>query len=161
MSESVAAPVTVYIALGANLGDARATVLQAMQSIAGLRATTLLRRSSLYGTAPLESTGPDYINAVVEVATGLSPHQLLLELQQLEQAAGRERPYVNAPRTLDLDILLYGDENLDSPTLVIPHPRMLARAFVLVPLAELAPLLVQLAHLEAVSAQLITRVSDF
>lgn len=161
MSESVAAPVTVYIALGANLGDARATVLQAMQSIAGLRATTLVRRSSLYGTAPVESTGPDYINAVVEVATGLSPHQLLLELQQLEQAAGRERPYRNAPRTLDLDILLYGDENLDSPTLVIPHPRMLARAFVLVPLAELAPLRVQLAQLQAVSAQLITRLSDF
>lgn len=161
MSESVAAPVTVYIALGANLGDARATVLQAMQSIAGLRATTLVRRSSLYGTAPVESTGPDYINAVVEVATGLSPHQLLLELQQLEQAAGRERPYRNAPRTLDLDILLYGDENLDSPTLVIPHPRMLARAFVLVPLAELAPLRVQLEQLQAVSAQLITRLSDF
>lgn len=161
MSESVAAPVTVYIALGANLGDARATVLQAMQSIAGLRATTLLRRSSLYGTAPLESTGPDYINAVVEVATGLSPHHLLHELQQLEQAAGRERPYRNAPRTLDLDILLYGDDNVVSPTLVIPHPRMLARAFVLVPLAELAPLRVQLAQLQAVSAQLITRLPDF
>lgn len=161
MNESVAAPVTVYIALGANLGDARATVLQAMQGIAGLRATTLLRRSSLYGTAPLGSTGPDYINAVVEVATGLSPHYLLHELQQLEQAAGRERPYRNAPRTLDLDILLYGDENLDSPTLVIPHPRMLARAFVLVPLAELAPLRVQLAQLQAVSTQLITRLSDF
>ena len=132
-----------------------------MQGIAGLRATTLVRRSSLYCTAPVESTGPDYINAVVEVATGLSPHQLLLELQQLEQAAGRVRPYVNAPRTLDLDILLYGNESLDSPTLVIPHPRMLTRAFALVPLAELAPLLVPLAHLEAVSAQPITRVSDF
>jgi 2-amino-4-hydroxy-6-hydroxymethyldihydropteridine diphosphokinase len=161
LSGSVAAPVTVYIALGANLGDARATVLQAMQGIAGLRATTLLRRSSLYGTAPLESTGPDYINAVVEVVTGLSPHHLLHELQQLEQAAGRERPYRNAPRTLDLDILLFGDKNLDSPTLVIPHPRMLVRAFVLVPLAELAPLRVQLAQLQAVSAQLITRLPDF
>ena len=161
MSQSLDIPVTVYIALGANLGDARVTLLQAMQDIAGLRATTLVRRSSLYCTAPVESTGPDYINAVVEVATGLSPHQLLLELQQLEHAAGRVRPYVNAPRTLDLDILLYGDESLDSPTLVIPHPRMLARAFVLVPLAELAPLLVQLAHLEAVSEQPVTRVSDF
>lgn len=161
MSQSLDIPVTVYIALGANLGDARATLLQAMQGIAGLRATTLVRRSSLYCTAPVESTGPDYINAVVEVATGLSPHQLLLELQQLEQAAGRVRPYVNAPRTLDLDILLYGNESLDSPTLVIPHPRMLTRAFALVPLAELAPLLVPLAHLEAVSAQPITRVSDF
>jgi 2-amino-4-hydroxy-6-hydroxymethyldihydropteridine diphosphokinase len=91
----------------------------------------------------------------------LNPHQLLHELQQLEQAAGRDRPYRNAPRTLDLDILLYGEESLDSPTLVIPHPRMLARAFVLVPLAELAPLRVQLAHLEAVSAQFITRLPDF
>ncbi|MDO8251818.1 MAG: 2-amino-4-hydroxy-6-hydroxymethyldihydropteridine diphosphokinase [Rhodoferax sp.] len=153
-------PFTAYIALGGNLGNARATVLQAMQGIAALRETTLVRRSSLYGTAPVEATGPDYINAVVEVATGLSPQDLLLELQQLEQLAGRERPHRNAPRTLDLDILLYGDERVDSPTLVIPHPRMMARAFVLVPLAEIASTRVRADLLQAVSEQTITRLPD-
>lgn len=155
------APVTAYIALGANLGDARATVLQAIEGIAALRLTTLVRRSSLYRTAPVESTGPDYINAVVEVTTGLGPQELLLELQQLEQAAGRERPHRNAPRTLDLDILRYGDACVDSPSLVIPHPRMMARAFVLVPLAEIAPTRVNAEQLQAVSGQVITRMTDF
>lgn len=153
-------PVTAYVALGANLGDARATVLQAIKGIAALRMTTLVRRSSLYRTVPVESTGPDYINAVVEVTTGLSPQELLLELQRLEQAAGRERPHRNAPRTLDLDILLYGDACVDSPTLVIPHPRMMARAFVLLPLAEIAPSRVNADQLHAVSGQIITRVAD-
>lgn len=153
-------PVTVYIALGANLGDARTTVLQTMQGIAKLKMTSLVRRSSLYCTAPLASTGPDYINAVVEVLTGLSPQDLLLELQQLEQVAGRERPYRNAPRTLDLDILLYGDDTIDSPTLVIPHPRMMARAFVLVPLAEIAPSKVSADQLQAVSDQAITCITN-
>ena len=153
-------PVTVYIALGANLGDARTTVLQTMQGIAKLKMTSLVRRSSLYCTAPLASTGPDYINAVVEVLTGLSPQDLLLELQQLEQVAGRERPYRNAPRTLDLDILLYGDDTIDRPTLVIPHPRMMARAFVLVPLAEIAPSKVSADQLQAVSDQAITCITD-
>lgn len=153
-------PLTAYIALGANLGDACAAVLQAMKGIAALRSTTLVRRSSLYRTAPVESSGPDYINAVVEVATGLSPPDLLLELQQLELAAGRERPHRNAPRTLDLDILLYGEASVDSPTLVIPHPRMMARAFVLVPLAEIAPSRVRSDQLQAVSGQIITRMTD-
>lgn len=153
-------PITAYIALGANLGDARAAVLQAMRGIAALPATTLVRRSSLYRTAPVEAMGPDYINAVVEVATGLHPLELLLELQQLEQAAGRERPYRNAARTLDLDILLYGDASMDSPTLVIPHPRMMARAFVLVPLAEIAPFRVSSDQLRAISDQAVKLVTD-
>lgn len=155
------APVTAYVALGANLGDARAAVLQAVQGIASLPSTSLVRRSSLYRTAPVDSTGPDYINAVVEVATGLNPQRLLLELQKLEQAAGRERPYPNASRTLDLDILLYGDARVDSPTLCIPHPRMLARAFVLVPLAEIAPSRVGSDQLQAVSDQPVQLVSDY
>ena len=113
-----------------------------------------------HGATPLASTGPDYINAVVEVLTGLSPQDLLLELQQLEQVAGRERPYRNAPRTLDLDILLYGDDTIDRPTLVIPHPRMMARAFVLVPLAEIAPSRVSADQLQAVADQAITRLPD-
>ena len=150
--------VTAFIALGANLGAARATVLQAMHDIDALPATTLVRRSSLYRTAPLQSTGPDYINAVVEVVTSLGPSDLLLALQQLERAAGRERPYLNAPRTLDLDILLYGDESIASPTLVIPHPRMMARAFVLAPLAEIAPSKVSADDLQAVSEQFVTRL---
>jgi 2-amino-4-hydroxy-6-hydroxymethyldihydropteridine diphosphokinase len=149
--------VTAYIALGANLGPARETVLQAMQDLALLPQTRLLRRSSLYGTAPVGATGPDYINAVVELSTDLRPHALLQALQQLELQAGRTRPYHNAPRTLDLDLLLYGDESLDSPTLVLPHPRMLARAFVLVPLAEVAPWRVSTLQLQAVSGQAIVR----
>lgn len=134
--------------------------MQAMQAIANLRLTTLTRCSSLYCTAPVDATGPDFINAVVEVATDLSAQELLLELQQLELAAGRERPYQNAPRTLDLDIVLYGEQGLDTPTLVIPHPRMLVRAFVLVPLAEIAPDLVTASQLQAVRHQTITRLSD-
>lgn len=157
---SQVATVTAFVALGANLGDAQATVLQAMQSMAALRETELLQRSSLYRSAPLDASGPDFINAVVELSTRLSPQDLLHELQAIEQAAGRERPYRNAPRTLDLDILLYGDIALDSPTLVIPHARMFERAFVLVPLAEIAPSKVTLAQLKTVGSQRLTRVPD-
>lgn len=160
MSTPDAPAMRAYIALGANLGGARATVLQAIKDLASLPQTHLLRSSSLYRSAPVDATGPDFINAVAEVATALSPQQLLTELQQLEQAAGRQRPYRNAPRTLDLDILLYGDLKLDSPTLVIPHPRMGARAFVLVPLAEIAPSRVTAAQLQAVGRQGIERVTD-
>lgn len=152
--------VTAYIALGANLGDARAALLQAMQDIAALPATKLVRRSSLYCTAPVDSTGPDYINAVVDVATSLSPQDLLHELQQLEQDAGRERPHRNAPRTLDLDILLYGNLCVNSETLVIPHPRMSERAFVLVPLAEIAPHTVTAEQLQAVAGQAVGCIPD-
>lgn len=151
------ARVTAYIALGANLGDAVATISQAMDSISDLPDTQVSRRSSLYRTAPIDSTGPDYINAVVEVSTALLAPQLLGQLQKLEQIAGRERPYRNAPRTLDLDILLYGDAQLQSPALTIPHPRMNERAFVLVPLAEIAPQWVSAAQLRDVSGQAIHR----
>lgn len=153
-------PVTAYIALGANLGDPRVAVTQAMQAIGALHSTSLMQCSALYCSAPVDATGPDFINAVVEVATDLSAAQLLLELQQLELAAGRERPHRNAPRTLDLDIVLYGEQCIDTPTLVIPHPRMLARAFVLVPLAEIAPERVTAEQLQGVNQQTITRLSD-
>lgn len=158
MSSQAAPPVTAYIALGANLGDAVATVLQAVRALATLPQTRLLRASSLYRTAPIESSGPDYINAVAEISTTLTPQELLAALQALEQAAGRERPYRNAPRTLDLDILLYGDVSIDSPTLTIPHPRMQSRAFVLQPLAEIAPHRVSPAALAAVHDQAIERL---
>jgi 2-amino-4-hydroxy-6-hydroxymethyldihydropteridine diphosphokinase len=152
--------VTAYIALGANLGDARRTVRQAIQNLATLPQTRLLRASSLYRSAPVDASGPDYINAVAEVATTLDPHALLSELQHLELAAGRERPYRNAPRTLDLDILLYDDLTLDSPALMIPHPRMAARAFVLLPLAEIAPHRLGARQLDAVRGQAIERLPE-
>lgn len=158
--------VTAYVALGANLGDAVSTVLQAMQALDRLPLTHVTQRSSLYKTAPItaggesaaRSAGPDYINAVVALETGLAAPILLQQLQQLEQAAGRERPYRDAPRTLDLDLLLYGSARIESQELTVPHPRMTQRAFVLVPLAEIAPGLVPQVQLDAVADQAIERL---
>jgi len=128
-----------WIGIGANLGDARANVLDAIERLARLPEGRLVRASSLYRTDPIDSSGDDYVNAVACIDTTLAPHALLAALHGIEQAHGRERPYRNAPRTLDLDLLLYGDERIaDAPTLIVPHPRMHERAFVLVPLAELA-----------------------
>lgn len=152
------APVTAYVALGANLGDAATTVLQAVEDIAGLPGTAVLRRSSLYRAAPIDSSGPDYINAVIEASTLLPAPILLKQLQRLEQLAGRERPYLNAPRTLDLDILIYGQAQVQSPLLTVPHPRMTQRAFVLHPLAEIASSLVRADWLQMVSGQDVQRI---
>lgn len=149
----MSAPVTAYVALGANLGDAADTIYAALNALGHLPQTQLVRVSSLYRTAPWEASGPDFINAVAELATTLNAHELLGELQALEQAAGRERPYRNAPRTLDLDVLLYGDETVNTSTLQVPHPRMWQRAFVLVPLAEIAPERVPSEALQAVADQ--------
>ena len=151
-------PVTAYIALGANLGDACASVRQAIAALGACPGIALQQASSLYCTAPMESSGPDYINAVVELHTVLSAPALLAQLQALELANGRERPYRNAPRTLDLDILLFGAARLESAALTIPHPRMGGRAFVLVPLAEIAPHQVSEAQLQAVQNQSIERL---
>ncbi|WP_114970779.1 2-amino-4-hydroxy-6-hydroxymethyldihydropteridine diphosphokinase [Rhodoferax ferrireducens] len=152
-------PVAAYIALGANLGDPGAALIQAMDDMAAISGIRLVKRSSLYQTAPVESSGPDYVNAVVEIQTVLSAPDLLAQMQQLEQAAGRERTYLNAPRTLDIDILTYGGASVNSPTLVIPHPRMHVRAFVLLPLAEIAPHLVTQEQLRAVQSQIIERLT--
>lgn len=133
--------VSAKIGIGANLGDARDTVLQAIQRLALLPQTTLTKQSSLYQTAPLDAAGDDYVNAVVEIDTGLDALPLLQCLQELELAFGRERPYRNAPRTLDLDLLLYGDEQISTASLTVPHPRMTERAFVLLPLLQIDPLL--------------------
>jgi 2-amino-4-hydroxy-6-hydroxymethyldihydropteridine diphosphokinase len=119
----------------------------------------VVRASSLYRTAPHEASGPDFINAVAQVETQLDAMQLLAQLQAIENAAGRERPYRNAPRTLDLDLLLYGGACMASKTLVVPHPRMNERAFVLVPLAEIAPALVSREQLDAVAGQPIERLA--
>ncbi|WP_295646518.1 2-amino-4-hydroxy-6-hydroxymethyldihydropteridine diphosphokinase [uncultured Methylibium sp.] len=157
------APRRAYVGLGANLGDARAALRASVQALAALPGTQLVALSSLYRTAPIDSSGPDYLNAVAAIDTGIDPPALLLALQAIEQAHGRERPYRNAPRTLDLDLLLHGDAVLDTPTLTLPHPRIAQRAFVLQPLAELAPDLLLPGHgrldtlLPAVSDQRIER----
>ena len=155
--------VTAYIALGANLGDAVAALQQAVAAINTLPDCAVKKTSSLYRTTPLETLpghapGDDYINAVVEIETLLTATTLLQHLQQTELAAGRERPYINAPRTLDLDLLLYGNGRIDSTHLTVPHPRMWQRAFVLVPLAEIAPHLVNAAQLDAVKTQKTSRL---
>ena len=153
VTDPAAAP--AWIGLGANLGDARAALAGAVQAMGRLAGTQVLRVSSLYRSAPVDATGPDYLNAVAELRTTLAPQALLQALQALELAAGRERPYRNAPRTLDLDILLWGHAQLNTPNLTVPHPRMRERAFVLRPLAELAPEVVTAAQLMAVADQAI------
>ena len=153
-------PVIAFVALGANLGDARQAVLDALQALAGLTDTQVTGCSRLYRTAPHEASGPDFINAVARVSTRLTAPDLLQALQALEQAAGRERPYANAPRTLDLDVLLYGDARIDSPRLTVPHPRMWDRAFVLHPLADLAPECIPSDALAAVADQAIAPLSE-
>ena len=150
--------VRAYVAIGSNLGDAKATVLQAIDALDALPQTRVAARSSLYRSAPFEASGPDFINAVAALDTGLGAHALLDAMQQLELQAGRERPYRNAPRTLDLDLLQHGDGALDTPTLTLPHPRMTQRAFVMLPLAEIAPQLVTPQQLAAVAGQPIERL---
>ena len=131
--------VTAYIGIGANLGDARANVADAIARLARLPGATLVDASASYRTAPIDSSGDDYINAVARITTTLPAEALLLALHAIEAQHGRERPYRNAPRTLDLDLLLYGEQQIASATLTVPHPRITERAFVLVPLLELAP----------------------
>lgn len=138
--------VRAYIGLGANLGaDLSATLTQAALSLAALPGTRIAALSSVWRSAPVEASGPDFLNAVVALDTALAPLDLLDALQAIEQAHGRERPYRNAPRTLDLDLLLYDDLVLDTPRLKLPHPRLGERAFVLRPLLEIAPDLSRLA----------------
>ena len=129
-----------FIGLGSNLADPASQVLQAMQSIDRLPDTRVVARSSLYRSAPvgyLEQ--PDFINAVVQVETALAPLGLLQALLALEQENGRTREFQNAPRTLDLDVLLYDDLQHHEHGLTVPHPQMHKRAFVLQPLLEIAP----------------------
>ncbi|MDP1780531.1 MAG: 2-amino-4-hydroxy-6-hydroxymethyldihydropteridine diphosphokinase [Hydrogenophaga sp.] len=152
------AEVTAFVALGANLGDAAQALRDALKALGETPGIRLVRASSLYRTAPVQSTGPDYVNAVAEVSTTLTAPALLDALQAIEDGAGRQRPYRNAPRTLDLDLLLYGSARIDSPRLTVPHPRMAQRAFVLVPLAEIARALVSAGQLAAVADQTIEKI---
>lgn len=136
-----AAQTSCHIGIGSNLGDARANVERAIDRLKQLPQSTLSAQSSLFRTAPIDADGDDYINAVVRIETGLSPGELLKALQAIELDFGRERPYQNAPRTLDLDLLLYGRQTISSPSLMVPHPRMTQRAFVLIPLLQIDPLI--------------------
>ncbi|MGJ7607203.1 2-amino-4-hydroxy-6-hydroxymethyldihydropteridine diphosphokinase [Variovorax sp. LT1R20] len=150
--------VQAFVAIGANLGDAEASVKAAMAAIGALQRTTVTARSSLYRSEPVDAEGPDFVNAVVAVRTGLDAEQFLVALQRLETQAGRERPFPNAPRTLDLDLLMHGNSVIDTPTLTLPHPRMRERAFVLKPLAEIAPDKVPRAALARVTGQVVKRI---
>lgn len=156
--------ITSYIGLGANLGDARAALRFAW---AHLRALGPARVSSLYRSAPIEARGPDFLNAVVELRSAWRAPDLLERLHALEAEQGRERPYRNAPRTLDLDLLIHGDTCSNEAALTLPHPRLHLRAFVLLPLLELAPDLAlpglgRLSdRLPAVADQAIERVGGF
>jgi 2-amino-4-hydroxy-6-hydroxymethyldihydropteridine diphosphokinase len=151
-------PVIAYLGLGANLGNAPATLLWAIQQLRLASCIEVLARSSLYRSAPIDAGGPDFANAVLEIRTVWTAPELLQRLHGIEAAAGRERPYRNAPRTLDLDVLLYGGASITSAALTIPHPRMLERAFVLHPLAELAPQHMRTEALQRLSAQVINRI---
>ena len=152
--------VTAYVGLGANLGDPAAAVQRALSALDGIPLTRVSAVSSLYRTRPLARSGPDYVNAVAKLTTALGAPELLVHLQAIEHRAGRERPYRNAPRTLDLDLLLYGNARIDSSSLTVPHPRMTERAFVLVPLAEIAPERVSPTQLQAVAHQDIERLGE-
>ena len=142
-----------FVALGSNLQDPVYQVEKAMKALSNLPKTKLLKKSSLYKTAPVDCLHdpenkpvPDFINAVAEVHTALSPQDLLLALHAIENEAGRERPFVNAPRILDCDLLLYENRVIQTDTLILPHPRMHTRGFVLLPLFEIAPQLSMPVH---------------
>ncbi len=129
-----------FIALGSNLQDPQAQVERALQTIANTANITLIKASSLYKTAPVGyENQPDFINAVAEIETDLNPIALLQTLLEIETQHGRERPFPNAPRVLDLDVLLYEGVATNTPELTLPHPRMHNRGFVMLPLAEIAP----------------------
>lgn len=131
--------VSCFIGIGANLGDAEDNVRHAIARIEKLPGTSLTGQSSLFRTAPVDAGGDDYINAVAKIETSFAPLDLLQALRDIEHDMGRERPFRNAPRTLDLDILLYGSQTISSESLTVPHPRMTQRAFVLIPLLQIDP----------------------
>ena len=136
-----------YIALGANLADPEWQVIEAFKELAAVPRTAVLAKSSLYRTAAVGGPRqPDYINACAAIETALDPVQLLESLFSIEKSHGRVRSVANAPRTLDLDLLLYADRIINQPGLVVPHPRLHERAFVLIPLAEIAPQMIVPGH---------------
>jgi len=131
-------PHTAYVGLGANLGEPHATLTAALAALAVTPGISTCTASSVYRSAPVDADGPDYVNAVARLTTTLTPLALLDTLQALEHHHGRLRPYRHAPRTLDLDLILYDTLTLTHPRLMLPHPRAHERAFVLAPLLEIA-----------------------
>ena len=132
--------IRAYVGLGANLGEPRRQLTEAIIAMSGLPETRLAGHSSFYRTAPVgHEDQPEFLNAVAALDTRLAPGVLLEGLQGIERRHGRERPFLDAPRTLDLDLLVFGDERIARPGLTVPHPRMHQRAFVLQPLLELDP----------------------
>ncbi len=132
----------VLIALGGNVGDVRGTFVKAIANICGMTQAALMARSSDYATPPWgDEQQEPFVNACIEIETGLDPHALLFTLHKIEKKFGRDRASERrwGPRTLDLDIIAYDDMRLDKPELTLPHPRLFERAFVLVPLAEILP----------------------
>lgn len=152
-----------YVGLGANLGDARGAVQRALRRLDGLG---LLRHSALYRSAPVQASGPDFVNAVAELRSGAAPLALLDALQAIELEFGRERPWHHAPRTLDLDLLIIEGTSWCDERLTLPHPRLHQRAFVLRPLLELAPAMalpglgLLADHLPATAGQAARRLAD-
>jgi len=148
-----------YVGIGSNLDEPRKQVLEAFTELERLPQTRLLKKSSLYRSAPMgHAAQPDFINAVVQLETGLPAEGLLAELLAVEGRHGRERSFPNAPRTLDLDILLFGNAGIQSAALTVPHPRMHERAFVLKPLLEIAPGLPFQAQLDSCKDQKVERI---
>ena len=148
-----------YVGIGSNLGDPREHVLKALGELDRLPHTRLVKKSSLYRSAPIgHADQPDFINAVAQLETGLPAERLLAELQAVEARHGRQRSFPNAPRTLDLDILLFGNATMHSTALTLPHPRMHERAFVLKPLLEIAPKLAFKKQLDSCQGQKVERL---
>ena len=128
-----------FIGFGGNIGDTRQLITDAIICLAQRAELHILAKSCFYQSAPVEATGGDYINAVIEIETALTPYGLLHVCQAIEQEFGRERPYANAPRTLDLDILSFEGVTQNETELILPHPKIIERSFVLLPLLEIAP----------------------
>ena len=150
--------INAYVGIGANLGESQLQLEAAISAMIRLPDTLLIAQSAFYRSAPIQADGPDYLNAVVHLQTRLNACDLLSAFQHIENLAGRLRPYPNAPRTLDIDLLLYGDSCIQSSVLQVPHPRMRERAFVLWPLREIAPHLVPSTELLKVADQAIVKI---
>ncbi len=152
--------VKAYIGLGSNEGDPLAQLKSACEALQATPQIHGFRCSRFYASAPWQASGPDYVNAVAQFNTVFTAPELLFHLQTIEQAAGRQRPYHHAPRTLDLDLIFFGHSTMTSPSLVVPHPRWSERAFVLRPLAELAPERVDPLDLQKVQDQAIALIDQ-
>lgn len=157
--ERARTPVRAYVGVGGNLGEPAQAIHWALAQLLHQPAILAARCSPLYRSAPVDAGGPDYINAVFEILTTFGSMDLLFVLQKIEQLAGRTRHYHHAPRTLDLDLLWFGEAHIQSARLNVPHPRMMQRAFVLQPLADLVPERVPKAALAGVSHQACERLT--